>query len=123
MNPSLIFIIAALQFGQPSTPPEPDPVTTKIYNIQDLLVVTPNYYDVPTIDLQAALQSGQQGSQSPFRDTQVQTPAMTRKDAQELMNLIQEIVEPEAWGDTATMRYWNGNIIVKAPKHIHDIIR
>jgi hypothetical protein len=45
-----------------------------------------------------------------------------QNNAQEIMNLIQTVVEPEAWGDTATMRYWNGNLIIKAPKRIHDQI-
>ena len=40
-----------------------------------------------------------------------------------LMNLIKAVVEPNAWGDTATMTYWEGNIVVRATKSIHDQIK
>ena len=115
-----IAVIACFSFGQPKDPQAtPDPVTTEIYNISDLMMKTPDYRDTVELDLQSALQAN---SQSPFREEQ-QTIEDTRKDADEIMSIIQSIVEPDAWGSTATMRYWKGNLIIKAPKSIHRQIR
>ncbi len=101
---------------------------TEIYDINDLLVELPRYDEVPNIDLQSVLQSGQGGGgQSPFKDdndTQDQTEKKTLKEkADEVVSLIQKIVEPQQWvdngGDAGTIDQFRGTLIVTAPDYIH----
>ncbi|CAG1005203.1 hypothetical protein PHYC_03207 [Phycisphaerales bacterium] len=104
----------------------------EIYNVQDLLLEVPNYTDAPEFDLQSVLQStGQQGGgggQSPFRETGGQgagglgtRPYQERLD--ELVVLLTSLVEPEQWvdngGDGASLRPFQGNLIVNAPDYVH----
>lgn len=105
----------------------------EIYNVQDLLLEVPNYTDAPEFDLQSVLQStGQQGGggggQSPFRETGGQgaqglgtRPYQERLD--ELVSLLTSLVEPEQWvdngGDGASLRPFQGNLIVNAPDYVH----
>lgn len=101
---------------------------TEIYDINDLLVELPRYDEVPNIDLQSVLQSGQGGGgQSPFKDdndTRDQNQRKTLKEkADEVVTLIQKIVEPQQWvdngGDAATIDQFRGTLIVTAPDYIH----
>jgi hypothetical protein len=50
--------------------------------------------------------------------------SMTKAErGQQLAELIMETVEPEIWrdmGGPASIRYWNGNLIVTAPRHVHE---
>jgi uncharacterized membrane protein YgcG len=39
--------------------------------------------------------------------------------AQQIVDLIQEIVEPDAWLDIASIRYYQGTLIVRAPDYVH----
>ena len=103
---------------------------TKIYDIQDLLFQIPDYTSVPELDLETALNQSQQGGgggggQSIFEDDdnddrEVQDP---EEQAQEIIDLIVEFVEPEQWadngGDGGDIRYWRGSLIIRAPDYIH----
>lgn len=117
---ALLALVAALFGGaQPQNEVPNDEPYVVIYNIKDLEFVVRDFPDAPEIDLNSVLNNN---SGSPFRNSP-QTQQPTRQNnVQEIVNLIQATVEPEVWGDTATMRYWNGNLIVKAPKRIHDQI-
>jgi hypothetical protein len=45
--------------------------------------------------------------------------------ADELILLIIDTIQPEVWrdnGGTASIRYWNGNLIVTAPRSVHEAI-
>ena len=45
--------------------------------------------------------------------------------ANELMDLIRNIVQPDVWtenGGKAAIRYWNGNLIVTAPRSVLEAI-
>lgn len=112
-----IALICSLFFG-PNTETEDQKPYVKIYSIHDLEMIIPNYTNVPQLDLSSAL-SGNQGG-SIFQNTQNQNVLNGQKRSEEIINLIETFVEPEAWGDVATIRYWNGNLIIKAPKRIHD---
>lgn len=99
----------------------------EIYDINDLLMELPDYDEVPEIDLQNALQqSNGGGGQSPFRD-QGQNQELDRRTlddrAQEVIDLIVELVEPEQWqdggGDGGTIRHLRGALIVNAPDYMH----
>lgn len=105
----------------------------EIYNVQDLLLEVPNYTQAPEFDLQSVLQSTGQGGrggggQSPFRQTGGQQnqglgtrPYEQRLD--DLVSLLTQLVEPEQWvdngGDGASMRPFQGNLLVNAPDYVH----
>jgi len=115
----IIAIVATLMSGPQNEQVKDVTPYVVVYNVQDLEFVVQNFDNVPEMDLNNVLSNR---SGSPFRSTNNQNNRQ-QKNPRELMDLIQSIVEPEAWGDTATMNYWNGNIIVKAPKRIHDQIK
>ncbi len=97
------------------------------YDINDLLSIIPTYADVPEIDLNSVLQQSQGGGggQSPFREEGSQRePLRSREDrAKDIMDIIIANVEPDQWadngGDAATIRHYNGTLIVNAPDYVH----
>ncbi len=102
----------------------------EIYDINDLLMEIPDYTDVPRIDLQQALQSNQGGGggQSPFREAGQDDRNAKLKDrqtkAEELVQLITSIVEPEQWidngGSGGSIKFYPpGSLIVNAPDYMH----
>lgn len=96
----------------------------QVYDIQDLLLVIPDYPEVPTIDLQQALQAAQGGgAQSPFQGDQGTDIEQPNRDeqAQEIIDIIQDLVEPEHWIENprASIRHFRGTIIVRAPDYVH----
>ncbi|MBX3363277.1 MAG: hypothetical protein KF866_00810 [Phycisphaeraceae bacterium] len=97
----------------------------EVYPIQDLLVELPNYINAPEFDLNSVLQSGQGGGgQSPFQQREQEVPRIPLDErVRELMDLIQDLVEPEQWVDNGgtggSIRYWQGNLIVNAPDYMH----
>jgi hypothetical protein len=123
MFPSIL-LIAAIMGGPQIEAPQKEESYVVVYPIQDLEMVIPNYTNVPQIDLNAVL-NGQHGG-SPFTNNQPQN-TNNPKNPKAIMDLIENLVEPEAWedngGDEASIRYWNGNLIIKAPKRIHDQIK
>jgi hypothetical protein len=100
---------------------------TEIYDINDLLVEIPRYDEVPTIDLQSVLQSGQGGGgQSPFRDDNEEDEEDRKSlqdKADEVVALITKIVEPQQWidngGDAGSIDQFRGTLIVTAPDYMH----
>ena len=40
-------------------------------------------------------------------------------DSCELRTIIEEFIEPDAWGDYAQIRYYQGNYIIRAPDWLH----
>lgn len=102
----------------------------ELYPIHDLLLVVPDYTNAPQFDLQAVLQStgqgrGGGGGQSPFRENNQNRnpPVPPEQRAQEVQDLIVQLVEPEQWvdngGDGASSRYFQGSLIVNAPDYVH----
>jgi len=102
----------------------------EIYDIYDLVLELPDYDQVPELDLQQAIQQAQQGGgggggQSPFEDNDDEdTERLTLDErAQQIMDLVTSLVEPEQWvengGEFATIRHWNGTLIVNAPDFVH----
>ncbi len=98
----------------------------KIYPISDLILVIPNYEDAPTLDLNAVLQSGQGGGgRSPFRNitTDDREYISAEERAEPIIDMVVSLVEPEQWeqngGSGASVRFWQGNLLVNAPDYIH----
>jgi hypothetical protein len=108
----------------------------ELYDINDLLMEIPEFADVPLIDLNQALQGtgggggGGGGGSSPFRggeQDRQQERTNRRERAEELANLIRDIVETEQWnengGTGGSIRVYGGNLIVRAPDYMHRGIR
>lgn len=97
----------------------------EIYDINDLLHVIPRYTEVPELDLNTILQQGEGGGQSPFEENDENTdPPRTRAErTQDVIDLLITLVEPDQWidngGEAASVRAWNGQLIVRAPDYVH----
>jgi hypothetical protein len=103
----------------------------ELYDIHDLLFIIPTYDEVPQIDLQSLLQQSQSGGgggggQSPFRDDEGDAERETKplsERAQEIIDILIQLVEPDQWvengGEAATIRYYQGSLLVNAPDYIH----
>lgn len=103
----------------------------EIYDVHDLLHEAPDFLNAPRLDLQAALQSGT-GSQSVFRDNGTPAPnsgpggveaKSVDRRADQIRALLVEFVEPDQWqergGDGATIRVYQGALIVNASEYVH----
>jgi general secretion pathway protein D len=91
-----------------------------IYDIRDLLIEVPDYDEVPNIDLQSVLQSGQGGSgQSPFEENENDNQEDKRtldERTDDIVNIITKIVDSPNWedngGSTGQIMKLNGNLII-----------
>ena len=104
---------------------------TKVYPVEDLVMEIPNFAG-PTFNLQSQTNqtSGQGGGGSSgsglFSDSgaaTAETPVSKQARADSLVKLITDTVQPEIWrenGGTAAIRYFNGHIIVTAPRSVHE---
>ncbi len=123
----------------------PAALVIKFYPIRDLMMIAPNFANAPDIDLAVALNQasgggssggsggggfggGGSGGGSGGGGAIISPPAeapLRVQDfefVQELMDLIQDTVEPLSWeynGGTARMSYLSGNLIIRAPGFIH----
>jgi hypothetical protein len=112
-------------------------VYTKIYPVEDLVTDVPEFTEPPNFNLQtstdqARQQGGGGGQGGIFGQNQQRQPGelergtRTREErADELVQLITETVRPEVWaanGGTATIRYFRGNLIITAPRSVHEAI-
>lgn len=104
--------------------------TLKIYDIHDLLFQVKEYAEVPQLDLDAAIQQGGQGGGgggggSIFQDNQDSNANLPSQEdqAQQIIDLITEFVEPEQWrdngGDGGSITYYRGTLLIRAPDYIH----
>jgi hypothetical protein len=106
---------------------------TKVYPVADLVAEIPNFAG-PNVQLSSVGQggggrSGGGGGGSLFSDrssdstTTNQQPKTKQQSAEDLVTLIKDTVKPEIWrdnGGTAAVRYFNGHIIVTAPRSVHE---
>jgi hypothetical protein len=112
---------------------------TRVYPVDDLLMEIPDFTNAPTFSLQStteqASSSGGGGgggggsggglfeNSDTERDREVGTTKAER--AEQLVQLIKDLVRPEVWADnggTAQIRYFNGSLIVTAPRSVHEAI-
>ena len=109
---------------------------TRVYPIQDLIMEVPDFSDAPDFSLNTTSNNGSQNpgqagggnsaSQSPFQGVQKEKPSKTRDErAADLIALIQAVIQPDVWlenGGKAAIRFWNGNLIVTAPRSVQEAI-
>lgn len=103
--------------------------TLRLYDINDLLFVFPNFTDVPELDLDAALQQSQGGGgggggRGVFRAEQSDDIEPDEEErAQEIIDIMTSTVEPDQWqvngGNGATVRFFRGSLLISAPEYIH----
>ena len=121
---------------------------TKVYPIDDLLVEIPDFTDAPVFDLSQQNSGG--GSNRSTRGGQGMgsgggsssngslfgggtgggtgntEQAMTKTQrADQIIKLIMDTISPEIWkenGGTSAIRYWNGALIITAPRSVHEAI-
>ncbi|MFM9959056.1 MAG: hypothetical protein ACKVZJ_13405 [Phycisphaerales bacterium] len=112
--------------------------TLVIYDIRDLLFELPDYNQVPELDLNSVLSQGGSagggggggggGGSSLFgggggAGGDQNRPIDDERAAQRIIDLITETVEPSQWqdngGDGGTIRFYNGNLLIKAPDYMH----
>jgi hypothetical protein len=69
---------------------------------------------------------GGQGVLNGAGDNNSNQPVMTRAErAQALIDTIQQIIQPDIWnvnGGTSAIRFWNGSLIVTAPRSVHEAL-
>ena len=102
--------------------------TLRLYDINDLLFVFPNFTDVPELDLDAVLQQGQGGGggggRGVFRAEEGEDIEPDEEErAQEIIDIMTSTVEPDQWqvngGTGATVRFFRGSLLISAPEYIH----
>jgi hypothetical protein len=99
----------------------------RVYPVEDLLMLVPDFTDAPDFDLSSLAQSGSaKGGSSGdnlFGNTsqQREKPLTQRDRAEELIQLITSTIRPEIWrrnGGPASINYFNGSLIVLAPADV-----
>jgi hypothetical protein len=116
-------------------------MVTRVYPVEDLIMIIPDFTDAPQFSLDAAQNGGGgggggggQGAQAQVANTLLAggaTGANTEQTktkaerAQELVDLIEAVVFPDVWkenGGTASVRYYNGMLVVTAPTTVQEAI-
>ena len=109
-------------------------MVTRVYPVDDLVMEVPNFVG-PSFSLNSQAQisggggGGGGGSSSIFSgssNTNTNTQGTTKQQrAEDLVKTIQETIHPEIWrenGCTASIRYFNGHLIVTAPRSVQEAI-
>ena len=97
--------------------------TLKLYDIRDLLFRVESFSEVPDLGLGQIIQGQGGGSQSADFQYEERPRGTEDEEAQEIINLIVQFVEPDQWrdngGDGGSITFYNGNLLVRAPDYIH----
>jgi hypothetical protein len=93
------------------------------------MFVIPDFPNVPALDIDSVLQQGGGGGgggQSPFEQNQEDDNRVRETDeeaAQRIIDLITDDIEPDQWqdngGDGASVRFYKGTLLIRAPDYIH----
>ena len=115
-------------------------VYTKIYPVDDLVMEIPEFSEPPDFNLQSVTEQSRQGggggggggsggifgnSGTSGREREKETATTREQRGEELVQLITETVRPDIWavnGGTASIRYFRGNLIITAPRSVHEAI-
>ena len=115
---------------------------TRVYPIQDIIMEIPDFTDAPDFSLNSTSNNQQQNPQGgggigaagggggggggPFNEGKKEPVGPTREErAKQIIDLIVSVIQPDVWQDNggkAAIRYWNGNLIITAPRTVHEAI-
>ncbi|MEM9414044.1 MAG: hypothetical protein AAGA29_01030 [Planctomycetota bacterium] len=112
--------------------------TTQMYFIGDLLMEIPNF-EGPEFDLNEALSNTNSGGSNGggggggggdlFGDNNdlPEENSLSREErAEQIADIIRDTIEPDIWeangGEYASVRYFRGMLVVKAPQYVHEQI-
>lgn len=112
-------------------------LVTRVYPVQDLIMEIPDFIDAPDFSLNSTSNNSTQnpgsgnsnsagssggGGNSIFNGSPGKEKVTTREErAQALVELIMAVVQPECWaenGGKSAIRYFNGSLIVTAPRSV-----
>jgi hypothetical protein len=102
---------------------------TKIYPVDDLIMEVPDFIGPDFQINQTSSAGGGGGSGQSLingNGNENQNTGMTRAErANALIETIQSIIQPDIWntnGGPAAIRFWNGSLIVTAPRSVHEAL-
>jgi len=107
---------------------------TRVYPIQDLIMDVPDFvgpdFNIAQANTGGGRGGGGGGGQSIFGGSGASTSKdehnMTKEErAQQLIEVITSTIQPDIWaanGGTAAVRFFNGNLIVTAPRSVHEAL-
>jgi hypothetical protein len=99
---------------------------TRIYPVDDLIMEVPDFIGPDFSINQTSSAGGGGGGQSMINSgtNENENTGSTRAErADSLIETIQSIVQPEIWntnGGPAAIRFWNGSLIITAPRSVHE---
>ena len=99
---------------------------TKVYPVDDLLMEVPDFDNAPDFSLESSGSGGGRGGGGGSGGGRGEEKTLSKQErADALVKMIQEVVRPEIWrenGGTASVRYYNGHLVVTAPRSVHEAI-
>ena len=120
---------------------------TRVYSVEDLVLDVPDFTDAPDLSLVATSTGGSGGGGGGgggskgggggggggggiFGNSNTTTPTDDKHKSkiergEDLVTLVRETVYPDVWrenGGTASIRYFNGKLIVTAPRSVQEAI-
>jgi hypothetical protein len=107
----------------------------RVYDVTDILIEIPDFYDAPEIDLEQQQQSGGQGAQQGtpvFSSSGSGNDEQTDEDGErlkkrmeDLVTLIEDVIDPLSWdyaGGKGTIRFHKRSLIVNNSIEVHEQI-
>jgi hypothetical protein len=101
---------------------------TRVYPVDDLIMEVPDFVG-PDFNIQGTSVGGSGGGGGLFGgDAGGQDDGQTKtrlERAEELIEIIQAVIEPDVWdvnGGRAAIRFFNGALIVTAPRSVHEAL-
>ena len=109
---------------------------TRVYPVDDLIMDVPDFTNAPDFSLQSTTEQGQGGRgggggggsglfQNADQSQNRESTKTKQERGEELVQLVKEMIQPDVWADaggTATIRYFNGSLIVTAPRSVHEAL-
>ena len=87
----------------------------RIYPIQDLEYTVKNFTNAPRLQLNNALQQ-----QNNLLQNDKKQRIKKVRNYQQIIDIIQKCIEPDVWLEGATITYFRGSLVIRAPKKVHD---
>lgn len=105
---------------------------TRVYGVLDLVMAVPYFDDAPSFDLREALSNtssggggggaGEGGLFGEDEQDRDEKPTTRAERGRRLAQLVRDSIEPTIWrengGEFASIRYFDGRLIVTAPKYV-----